>query len=239
MKIAFLIPSTTRGRKWRKMEDTYLYNIFAKSFLNTISEDIEYTIYINIDIDDPIYKQQKEKKKLELFIGEKAKIKWIDDGQVQKGFLTLMWNYLFEKAIEDNNDYFYQCGDDIWFENNDWIKDCVKQMQKQKDIGICGPINPPNHRILTQTFVSRKHYEIFKCYFPIQIKNWWCDDWINYVYYPHHVTKLRNLTAVNKGGEPRYTRLSSKENEAFRQLCLKLTISGKKRLKTYFSQQNT
>ena len=62
MKIAFLIPSTTRGRKWRKMEDTYLYNIFAKSFLNTISEDIEYTIYINIDIDDPIYKQQKEKR---------------------------------------------------------------------------------------------------------------------------------------------------------------------------------
>ena len=105
MKIAFLIPSTTRGRKWRKMEDTYLYSIFGQSFLNTFSEGIDYTIYINIDIDDPIYRHNKEKKKLELLIGEKAKIKWIDDGRVQRGFLTLMWNYLFEKALEDNNYY--------------------------------------------------------------------------------------------------------------------------------------
>jgi hypothetical protein len=112
-------------------------------------------------------------------------------------------------------------------------------MKKQNDIGICGPINPPNNRILTQTFVSRKHYEIFKCYFPKKIKNWWCDDWINYVYYPQHVKKLRDLTAINKGGEPRYTRLNSKENDAFRQLCLRLTISGKKRLKEYFYETST
>ena len=81
--------------------------------------------------------------------------------------------------------------------------------------------------------------KIFKCYFPRQIKNWWCDDWINHVYYPQHVKKLRNLTAVNKGGEPRYTRLNSRENEAFRQLCLNLTISGKKRLKAYFYETST
>ena len=76
-----------------------------------------------------------------------------------------MWNYLFEKALEDNNEYFYQCGDDIWFENKDWIKECIEKMKKQNNIGICGPVNPPNYRILTQTLVSRKHYEIFKCYF--------------------------------------------------------------------------
>ena len=171
MKIAFLIPSTTKNRPWKKIEETYLYTIFGESFLNTFSDDIDYSIYINIDIDDPIYSKKQEKEKFERFIGEKAKIKWIDDGHVQKGFLTLMWNYLFEKALEDNNEYFYQCGDDIWFQNKDWIKDCILQMKKQNDIGICGPMNPPNYRILTQTFVSRKHYEIFKCYFPIQLLN--------------------------------------------------------------------
>ena len=55
MKIAFLIPSTTRRRKWRKMEDTDLYNVFGKSFIETISSDFEYTIYINIDANDPIF----------------------------------------------------------------------------------------------------------------------------------------------------------------------------------------
>jgi len=233
MKVAFLIPSTTRKSPWRKMEDTYLYSIFGQSFLNTISEDIEYTIYINIDIDDPIYRHNKEKKKLELLIGEKAKIKWIDDGQVQRGFLTLMWNYLFEKALEDNNDYFYQCGDDIWFGNKDWLLECIKQLKTQNDIGICGPINPPNYKILTQTLVSRKHYEIFKCYFPIQIKNWWCDDWINYVYYPHYMKKMIHLIAENKGGTPRYLIPNVNENNAFRNLCLRLTVQGKRKIKDY------
>ena len=233
MKIAFLIPSTTKNRPWKKIEETFLYTVFGESFLNTLSDDIDYSIYINIDIDDPIYSKKEEKEKFERFIGEKAEIKWIDDGQVQKGFLTLMWNYLFEKALEDNNEYFYQCGDDIWFENKDWIKDCILQMKKQNDIGICGPINPPNYRILTQTFVSRKHYEIFKCYFPVQIKNWWCDDWINFVYYPNYVTKLKKLNAVNKGGEPRYSRPNDTVNRKYRHICLKLVKKGKNLLNSY------
>jgi len=235
MKIAFLIPSTTRNRPWKKIEETYLYSIFGESFLNTLSDDIDYSIYINIDIDDPIYSKKEEKEKFERFIGEKAKIKWIDDGQVQKGFLTLMWNYLFEKALEDNNEYFYQCGDDIWFEDKDWIKECIVQMKKQNDIGICGPINPPNYRILTQTFVSRKHYEIFKCYFPVQIKNWWCDDWINFVYYPQYVTKLKKTNAANKGGEPRYVRPNETVNLKYKSICLKLVKKGKNRLNSYIT----
>ncbi len=235
MKIAFLIPSTTRNRPWKKIEETYLYSIFGESFLNTLSDDIDYSIYINIDIDDPIYSKKEEKEKFERFIGEKAKIKWIDDGQVQKGFLTLMWNYLFEKALEDNNEYFYQCGDDIWFEDKDWIKECIVQMKKQNDIGICGPINPPNYRILTQTFVSRKHYEIFQCYFPVQIKNWWCDDWINFVYYPQYVTKLKKTNAANKGGEPRYVRPNETVNLKYKSICLKLVKKGKNRLNSYIT----
>ena len=226
MKIAFLIPSTTKNRPWKKIEETYLYTVFGESFLNTLSDGIDYSIYINIDIDDPIYSKKEEKEKFERFIGEKAEIKWIDDGKVQKGFLTLMWNYLFEKALEDNNEYFYQCGDDIWFENKDWIKDCILQMKKQNDIGICGPINPPNYRILTQTFVSRKHYEIFKCYFPVQIKNWWCDDCINFVYYPNYVTKLKKLNAVNKGGEPRYSRPNDTVTRKYRHILSFINMIG-------------
>jgi len=144
-----------------------------------------------------------------------------------------MWNYLFEKALEDNNEYFYQCGDDIWFENKDWIKECIEKMKKQNNIGICGPVNPPNYRILTQTLVSRKHYEIFKCYFPVQIKNWWCDDWINYVYYPNYVTKLKNLNAVNIGGEPRYSKPDDTLNRKYRHICLKLVKKGKNLLNSY------
>ena len=87
MKVAFLIPSTTRKRPWRKMEDTYLYNIFGQSFISTISDDIEYTIYINIDADDPIYSQTIEKNKFIALIGEKAKIKFITSKSLEE-FVT-------------------------------------------------------------------------------------------------------------------------------------------------------
>ena len=236
MKVAFLIPSTTRKRPWRKMEDTYLYDIFGQSFISTISDDIEYTIYINIDADDPIYSQTIEKNKFIALIGEKAKIKFISDGQISKGYLTQMWNYLFRMAYEDGNDYFYQCGDDIMFKDINWLPECIEQLKKQNDIGICGPINPPNNRILTQTLVSRKHWEIFKYYFPPRIKNWWCDDWINYIYLPNNTIKMTHLTAENKGGEPRYPRPNTGENEAFRHLCLQLTISGKRKIKDYLAR---
>jgi hypothetical protein len=233
MKVAFLIPSTTRKRPWRKMEDTYLYKIFGQSFIHTISNDIEYTIYINIDRNDPIYSKTIEKNKFISLIGEKAKIKFISDGQISRGYITAMWNYLFKLAYDDDNDYFYQCGDDIMFQNIDWLSECIEQLKKQKNIGICGPINPPNYRILTQTLVSRKHWEIFRYYFPPLIKNWWCDDWINYVYYPHYVTKMENLIAENKGGEPRYSRPNIVENNAFRDLCLQLTVQSKRKIKDY------
>jgi len=217
MKVAFLVPSTTRKRPWRKMEDTYLYKIFGQSFIRTVSDDIEYTIYINIDANDPIY--------------EKATIKFISDGHISKGYLTQMWNYLFRLAYKDGNDYFYQCGDDIMFQNIDWLSECIKQLKKQKDIGVCGPINPPNYRILTQTLVSRKHWEIFGFYFPPQIKNWWCDDWINCVYLPHNATKMKHLIAENKGGEPRYEKPNIQDYLVFRNLCLRLTVQGQRRIK--------
>ena len=69
---------------------------------------------------------------------------------------------------------------------------------------MTGPINN-NARILTQSFVSRRHMEIFGFFFPEEIINWCCDDWINEVYiglnmfYP-----LYSHLCINVGGNPRY-----------------------------------
>ena len=57
--------------------------------------------------------------------------------------------------------------------------------------------------IQTQSFVSRKHMEIFGFYFPKEIKNWFCDDWITKIYYPNFFYLL-NHKLRNMGGEPRY-----------------------------------
>ena len=114
-----------------------------------------------------------------------------------------MWNILFQKAFDDGNDYFFQCGDDINFKTNNWVTSCIEVMAKHNDVGITGPINN-NFRILTQCMVSRRHMEIFGFFFPEEIKNWCCDDWYNLVYQPDYFFPLRNHYCSNEGGNPRY-----------------------------------
>jgi hypothetical protein len=206
MKIALLIPSTSRGRDWSSVKETYLYNYTIKTFGITYDKEHEYRFYIGIDRDDPVYDRPDVRKYLEKFVSviKNVSIDFIYMDGITKGHLTVMWNRLFAKAYEDGNDYFFQCGDDISFDTPGWVNACIEKLNKSDGIGMTGPLNN-NARILTQSFVSRKHMELFGRYFPEEIINWCCDDWINEVYsiigklYP-----LREYYCINMGGNPRY-----------------------------------
>ena len=208
LKIALLIITTSNKRdEWETIKDSYLYNMTLKSFLLTQDKDYKYKFYIGIDEDDrifdKIYEQDYIKNFSKAFPNVEFEFIVFDNNKVKKGHATLMWNILFEKAFEENYDYFYQCGDDIVFKTSGWINDSIKTLQKNNNLGLTGPINN-NNRILTQSFVSRKHMEIFGWYFPVEIKNWCCDDWYNMVYHPNYLYPLHNHFAENNGGKPRY-----------------------------------
>jgi hypothetical protein len=207
MKIALLIPSTSRGRDWKTVKETYLYNYTMKTVGITYDKEHEYRFYIGIDRGDPIYDNAEVHHYLEMFaaIIKNVSIEFIYMDGIKRGHLTIMWNRLFAKAYEDGNDYFFQCGDDISFETAGWVNSCIERLQKSDNVGMTGPLNN-NARILTQSFVSRKHMEIFGFYFPEEIVNWCCDDWINFVY--QNVGRFYPLTehiCTNIGGQPRYT----------------------------------
>ena len=213
MKVAFLIPTTSNKRYWKTIEESYLYNILLKSLPQTLSNQYIYTIYLGIDSDDKLFNNPVEIEKLKKYI-QKIKIerklefnlrinKYSD---LEKGHVTEIWNRLFRVAYDDNNEYFYQCGDDIYFPNKGikWLDLCIKQLELNNNIGIASPVCYPNKKILTQTLVSRKHMDIFNFYFPKQIKNWYCDNWINEVYKPKYFYPYVKYLIVNKGIEPRY-----------------------------------
>ena len=204
-KVAMLIPTTTRERDWKSITDTDLYKINIKSFLLSYCPEHSYTYYLGIDDDDPIFSQQAEKEKLQRFVNimKNVSLQFVSMKGIKKGHLTTMWNRLFTEAYHDGCDYFYQCGDDILFETKGWTKDCINMLLKHNNIGLTGPRNN-NSRILTQSFVSRKHMEIFGWYFPEEILNWTDDDWYNYVYQPNYFYPLDNHFCSNDGGEPRY-----------------------------------
>jgi len=205
-KIGILIPSTSKDREWTTYKETYLFVHTLKSFFTTYDSEHQYVFYIGIDKDDKIYDTEETITQLRNFVSimKNASIEFLYMDGIPKGHLTVMWNRLFEKAYNDNCNYFFQCGDDIVFKTNGWINDCIKTLQNNNDVGLVGPINN-NPRILTQSFVSRKHMDLFEYYFPPEIVNWFCDDWINEVYKGiRHFFPLRNHSCINVGGEPRY-----------------------------------
>lgn len=206
MKIAILIPSTSKGRDWATYKDTYLYEKTLKTMLLTYDKEHTYQLYIGIDVGDRIYDTESVKHQIHRFVSiiQNVEIEFVYMTGIPKGHLTVMWNRLFQKAYDAGFDYFFQCGDDIEFKTAGWTNACIDALAKSDGIGVAGPINN-NARILTQSFVSRKHMDLFGYYFPPEIINWCCDDWINDVYkgigafYP-----LSNHLCINVGGPPRY-----------------------------------
>jgi hypothetical protein len=205
-KIGVLIPTTSRGRpEWKKVSDTYLFKYTLTTFLQTRSLQHKYTFYIGIDDDDRIMSHLDARNIIYNFktIHENISFKFISMKAAKKGHLTKMWNILFQYAYEQGCEYFLQCGDDINFKSMGWVDDAIQVLKKNNDIGITAPIcNNPT--ILTQSFVSRKHMEIFGWYFPEEIANWFCDNWINAVYKPNHLFPLYKHICSNDGGAVRY-----------------------------------
>jgi len=210
MKLAILIPTTSKNQPWKTFKDTYLYNLTIHSYLKTYSthynqKPLETMFYIGYDEDDSIWGNEEQRQKIIRFLSimKNIRCEFISMEGIRKGHLTKMWNRLFKKAYDNACDYFFQCGDDITFRTTEWVTECIDTLQKHNDIGLTGPMNN-NSRILTQSMVSRKHMEIFGFFFPEEIMNWCCDDWYNFVYQPDFLFPLKNHLCTNDGGQERY-----------------------------------
>jgi len=209
MKIGFLIPSTSNGRDWKSYKETYLHNFTLKTFLLSLTDDekkYNYIFYIGIDRNDKVLDTEEAKNGFnnlkKVFTNIDFQYLYMDN--ITKGHLTVMWNRIYKKALDDGCDYFYQCGDDIEFKTKGWVTDCITTLKKNNNIGLVGPINN-NPNIITQSFVSRIHYQLFGYFFPEEIINWCCDDWINEVYKRINAFfPLRKHYCGNIGGAERY-----------------------------------
>jgi len=204
--IAFMIPTTTKKRNHKAIEDTEVVSIFLKNLKLSNHDRYDYSLYLGYDTDDELF--NKNKKKLnEIFqnIQPKLKLKQIvlPDSTTS---VVEKWNYLFEKAYKDNIDWFYQLGDDINIIDENWDKEFVNILKSRDGWGVTGPLDLNNTSILTQSFVGRKHYDIFKKnYFDNRIKNWHCDNWITEVYKPELMTRAQSKVKNMSGfGSERY-----------------------------------
>lgn len=184
MKIALLISFCSRNQNYNTFDDIPFLKFMYPSFLKTKSDHYQYTFYIGIDDDDEYFIQNKSKLEIhndfKIFIEKNC-----------QHHPVKMWNILFTYAYHDNNDYFFQIGDDVTLLDNHWTSVFINYLEKQNNIGVVGPCNFINYygrlregkkAVIENSFVHRTHYNIFNFFFYPDIKNWHCDDWITFVY---------------------------------------------------------
>ncbi|ADO67292.1 hypothetical protein crov259 [Cafeteria roenbergensis virus] len=209
--LAFLIPLRYKI-EWNNIDDSFLKTLFIKSFVKTFPKNLTYTFYIGIDHDEKIYTKENLIKFFDKeLIDFNYKLNITVYYNIEKGFLTRLWNILFKKAYNSKlHNYYYQCGDDIYFYCN-WIDEALEKLKKNNNIGLTGPwCVKGNPTILTQTLVSNTHMEIFGYYFNENLKNWGCDNLITKIYQPKYVYPLDiiRFPIDNLGGKPRYNIIS-------------------------------
>lgn len=205
IKIGFIIPITSNKRNYKDIYEIDFFKILIDSLKDKLNNKFDYEFYLGYDDDDEFYINKKVDiinyfNELNLTNSEINLLKIKD----KKGKLGELWSILAKEAYK-NCDYIYQIGDDIKILTSDWQDTFIEVLKKHNNIGVVGPTDLNNKKILTQSFVHKTHLDIFKDYFPKSIENWYIDDWITNVYKPNYFNQIENIYVKNSGGKPRYT----------------------------------
>jgi len=238
MKIAVIIPVTSNKCNYNNFKHTDLFNVLFKSFFTTYDLNHEYKFYLGIDSDDEFYQNENVQNDIKKFINvmKNTSIEFLTIDSIHKGNVCHIWNELFKKAYKDNYYYFVQIGSDIYFQDKDWVNTCLDILKQNNDIGVVGMTDQgrkkynPYDTLLTQSFVSRKHMEIFGFYYPHEFKNWFIDDWISEIYEKDDKKNIIPHRIYNCGGKPRYGVYGN------RLLCDKMLIKYKDNIINYINQ---
>lgn len=179
-KIGILIPVCSRNQGWTTLDETYIMKASVPSLRATMSPGYEYTIYIGVDDDDEFFMTRKDELPGTVVVLSNC-----------RNAPAHAWNRLFERAIQDGNEYFFQMADDVVLETPGWTELFIKTLQTNRNCGVVGPIHPDNYYgrlangqtpVIENAFVHKTHYEIFRYFYPWEIKNYYCDNWITEVY---------------------------------------------------------
>ena len=204
MQVAFLIPTTSSGRAWKSPEDSYLHKFVLQSLSAHLPPGISLVFYVGFDVNDPFYKSTTMRLAIESLHPE-VRLRW-EGFTPDPGNVTRIWNGLARLALEDQCTYFMVGGDDIVYPpDKEWLHTFIHDLQANHNIGWISGFSGGNSSIATQFFLHRTHMEMLGWVFPPQIRNWYCDDFLNQVYPEKYRVWHKHVPMPNSGGPERYT----------------------------------
>ena len=205
MSIALLIPMCSRNQSWNGIEDCYFLQSFLPRFELTKSPSYKYTFYLGIDDDDTFFLRHETHLTDRGF--KVVKLIGCQHAPAQA------WNQLFDVAVKGGREYFFQVGDDVLLQSRRWTERFIEVLQAHNNKGVVGPCHPSNFwarkrngrdPVIENAFVHKSHYDIFGSFYPKEIKNWYCDDWITQVYKPFCSYTCEDIIVQNQCVDKRY-----------------------------------
>jgi len=185
--IALGFPTTSKGNPNPSIATVTFFNIFLPTFLQTIKQSdgdkFLYRLYMGFDQHDDFFDNPENQKAIYEEVKQRTQGYPVTFDMIQidfsKGWVVYLWNGVFQYAIENGADYFYQLNDDIKFITPGWAEGMTGALLTSRvpNVGATGPQDTNNAAIFTQSFVSKKHYEIFGVLYPPIFENWYSDDW--------------------------------------------------------------
>ena len=209
--IAILVPVCSRNQSYKTLESIPFINILYPSFVKFKDQNYEYSFYIGYDSTDEFYKQVIHDLPFTMKDGSNIKLVELKGCEHKP---ARAWNILFQNALSDNCDYFYQIGDDVRIKSP-WTEVFIDTLNNNNNIGVVGACHLKNYNqrvnhgrppVIENAFVHKTHYDIFKTFFDERIDNWFCDDWITEVYKVQNSSfHLNNVFVENLIIDTRYT----------------------------------
>lgn len=195
------------GRSSDHVDEIPLLTIFLPSFISSVTLEevasIKFTILLGIDRGDSLLNRLESRLKILNTITESTRdmdvsvvFQVFDDSG---GKVVYIWNGLFEASIRSYGcTHFYQMNDDMKIISKGWLTEFLSKLREYDNIGVVGPTDLRNPKILTASFVSFTHYEVFGFLYPEGLINWFSDDWITEMYAHQQRKIMTNVTVFNK-----------------------------------------
>ena len=123
--------------------------------------------------------------------------------------IALTWNMLFGFARKHVIfDFYYQVNDDLNIITPGWLTKFINALRLKNFIGVAGPSDNSYGfpcALLSQAFVSEKHFKIFDGqFYPLEFQDWKSDRWLSFVYGPERTFCRSDIIANNGAKKTRY-----------------------------------
>lgn len=175
-RVVILVPSSSKNCHFRNVKECYLVKILYQSLRQY---DIsKYTFLIGFDDDDFFYKNYEEE--LRQFLPSNFHLHFIVN--TERTYVNIV-NKLAQLAIDQYKaEYLFVMADDLEFVCLDFISFFVNNL-KDKRFGLGHAKDGTNNAgICTHPFIKAQHVKTLGYFYPYQIHNWYCDDWMTRLY---------------------------------------------------------